>query len=170
MGNRAVVLFANRTSISCATYLHWNGGPESIYPLLDELDRRGIDADTTFQPARFLQIAGEFFDQDHHSTYHLRVFSAPRLPEGWLVRALEPHHFAALNHGDNGIYIVDRSGSTRHVRRFRSTRRPITGERRLYELSPAQVAAERQSAYHHPYNTGDDTIAAYLARERKPVA
>ncbi|MCY3930483.1 MAG: hypothetical protein OXH70_02070 [Acidobacteria bacterium] len=170
MGNRAVVLFANRTSVSCATYLHWNGGPESVYPLLDELDRRGIDADTTFQPARFIQIAGEFFDQDRHSTYHLRVFNAPRIPEGWFVRALEPHHFGGLNHGDNGVYLVDRSGDRRCVRRFLSTGYASNDTRRLYELSPAQVETERQAAYRHPYNTGANTIAAYFSRERKPVA
>ena len=40
MGNRAAVVFTKGEEISPAVYLHNNGGPESIYSFLAELNRR----------------------------------------------------------------------------------------------------------------------------------
>ncbi len=39
MGNRATIIFTDgKKSFSPAVYLHWNGGPESVYAFLEELD------------------------------------------------------------------------------------------------------------------------------------
>lgn len=67
MGNRAIVIFEDEksTEFSPAVYLHWNGGPESVYPFLDEMDRRHIrTGDGAYESARFIQLIGEYFDQD----------------------------------------------------------------------------------------------------------
>ena len=44
MGNRANIIFTNsdESVLSPAIYLDWNGGAESIYAFLDEMDRRNI--------------------------------------------------------------------------------------------------------------------------------
>ena len=62
MGNRATVIFQAQDTISPAIYLHWNGGPESVYQFLDELDRRKVRGDADYEAARFVKIVGEFFD------------------------------------------------------------------------------------------------------------
>ncbi len=68
MGNRGTVIFSNQAGdeFSPAVYQHWNGGPESVYAFLDELDRRGVRGadDLAYQAARFVHIVGDFFDQD----------------------------------------------------------------------------------------------------------
>lgn len=62
MGNRAFVVFENEgsTKFSPAIYLHWNGGPESVYAFLDLLDRYKVTADQEYEAARFVQIVGNF--------------------------------------------------------------------------------------------------------------
>lgn len=75
MGNRGNVVFSNKdwTEFSPCVYLHWNGGPESVYGFLEELNRRKIRADQCYEAARFIQIVGEFFDQKTISTTSLGV-------------------------------------------------------------------------------------------------
>jgi hypothetical protein len=111
MGNRAVVIFTNREAdiFSPAIYLHWNGGPESIYQFLDELDRRDVRADQNYEAARFVQIVGEFMDQEYRSNCSLGIDSGPS------------HFCEVLGHdcGDNGIFLVCRAlAEGRKVRRF----------------------------------------------------
>ena len=78
MGNRATVIFVTgEGKISPAVYLHWNGGPESVYQFLDELDRRKVRAGDDYECARFIQIVGEFFDQDATSGLSLGVSNGP---------------------------------------------------------------------------------------------
>jgi hypothetical protein len=79
MGNRATVIFAptdaeaNVLTISPAIYLHWNGGPESIYAFLDELNRRNCRPDGSYEAAVFIAIVREFFDQEKYGTLSLGV-------------------------------------------------------------------------------------------------
>ena len=70
MGNRAIVIFSDKEekNILPAVYLHWNGGPESIYAFLDELDRRKVGDNRHYETARFIQIVGEFMDE-HNINY-----------------------------------------------------------------------------------------------------
>jgi hypothetical protein len=109
MGNRAVVVFTtDKGEISPAVYLHWQGGPESIYQFLAELDRRNVRADACYETARFIQIVGEYVDHQQRSGLSLGVYPPPTsinavgLPRGWME--------------DNGVYVVNRQ--QKRVRRF----------------------------------------------------
>ncbi len=109
MGNRATVVFTAGDHISPAVYLHWQGGPESVYAFLDELDRREVRADADYECARFIGIVAEFFDADSYGTTSLGVTNGPT------VIAPEALAEVQTDHGDNGFYVVnraDRSGIT----------------------------------------------------------
>lgn len=86
MGNRACVIFTNRIDgaesghdreYSPCIYLHWNGGPESIYGFLAGLERREIGGDVAYAAARFTQIVGEFFDIESRSGYSIGINNGP---------------------------------------------------------------------------------------------
>ena len=159
MGNRANVVFeSEQGTISPCVYLHWNGGAESIYPFLDELDKRQVRADGFYDAARFVQLVGEFFDPD---TLSLGITNGPS--------AITPEALAKVqtDPGDNGFYIVTKHGEGYKVRRFKW--KGITA-RTFWELTPEQVEAERAAAYAHDYNTGEDTIAARFDRIRESKA
>lgn len=148
MGNRATVIFWDgKARCSPAVYLHWNGGPESVYAFLEELDRRGVRADQDYEAARFIQLIGEFFDQDKGSGLSLGVANGPR--------AITPDALAKVqtDHGDNGFYIVNRVAEPMEVRRFRE-RYTGTGDSfscRLVEFTPEEVSDERADADAHEY-------------------
>ena len=149
MGNRAFVIFEEDGAISPAVYLHWNGGPESVYPFLDELDRRQVRADIAYAPARFIAVVAEFMDQEHYTGLSLGVMNGP---EFITAAALQP-----FNHGDNGVYVVTRGNEQRRVRRF------VPGSK-LTELSPEGTERERREAYNHRYSTGDNPIKALFTK------
>lgn len=114
MGNRAYVIFANRdfTRFSPAVYLHWNGGSESVYAFLAELNYREVRADQEYECARFCQVVGEFFDSDgHYSGLSLGVVSVPdEVTVQKLAQIFQP--------GDNGLYLVCREVEGMKMRRF----------------------------------------------------
>lgn len=149
MGNRAFVIFEEDGEISPAVYLHWNGGPESVYPFLDELGRRQVRADIDYAPARFIAIVAEFMDQEHYTGLSLGVMNGPEF--------INPDALQPFNHGDNGVYVVTRNGEGRRVRRF------LPGSK-LTELSPEDTERERREAYNHPYSTGDSPIRALFTK------
>lgn len=113
MGNRATLVFTDgKERFSPAVYLHWNGGPESIYSFLAELDRRHVRADQDYEAARFIQIVGEFFDQEEQGGLSLGVANGPRsvqeIREGKIETDLS----------DNGVYLVQREEGAIKMRRF----------------------------------------------------
>lgn len=137
MGNRATIVFESedRTHVSPAVYLHWNGGPESVYAFLAELDRRKVRADQCYEVARFIQLVGEFFDVDDGSDgLSLGLFAPPKdtMPAG----------MEGLNHGDNGSYAICRSVKPMRMRRFISQ----GFDREPREMSPEDVLREAQTA------------------------
>jgi hypothetical protein len=138
MGNRAVVIFEDSQSknFSPAVYLHWNGGPESVYAFLDELDVRQIRADQEYEAARFIQIVGEFFG---HEGLSLGVFNGPETD-------LELTEDSQFNHGDNGIYLVCRENKERRMRRFNHVNYP-----EFRELTEEEVEKEKNKAYEDDY-------------------
>jgi hypothetical protein len=148
MGNRANVIFvdAEEKSISPCIYLHWNGGPESIYPFLDELDRRKVKADQNYEAARFIEIVAQFMadGMDDVNVLSLGVVNGPKTISANDLRELE------TDDGDNGFYIVDRT-----VPNKRSVRRFVYDK----EMSATEVVKEREEAYKHSYNTKSETIA-----------
>ena len=137
MGNRATVIFTDTTGreIGPAIYLHWNGGPESVYVFLEELDRRKVRTDVDYSTARFIHLVGDYFDGvDSAGNMSLGVTSGPRQID---EDALERYSFC-----DNGIYVITRRGRLADkVRRF-----TYRGE-----LSRAEVSAEKRQARSHDY-------------------
>jgi hypothetical protein len=142
MGNRATVVFTDgKERFSPAVYLHWNGGAESVYGFLEELNRRKVGADQEYECARFIQLVGEFFDQDYQDGNSLGVVNAPASDR---LRDLYAIH---TDKGDNGIYLVNRTTSPMTVRRFNERYKEET----MVEMAPEQVEHERKEAYAHKY-------------------
>jgi hypothetical protein len=146
MGNRATVIFTDgKKRFSPAVYLHWNGGPESVYAFLEELDRRRQRADQDYECARFIQLVGEFFDQDRISSLSLGAVNGPKSDNIFHLRKVQ------TDHGDNGLYLVNRTIEPMQVRRFREKFDRANEISVLVELPPEQVTAEREAAEKHEY-------------------
>jgi hypothetical protein len=167
MGNRATVIFTNQDEkdISPAVYLHWNGGPESIYAFLDEMDRRNIRVnDTMYECARFIHIVGDFFDMDEISSLSLGVTNGPKKIE---PKELEK---TRTDHGDNGFYIIHRMNKGRRVKRFVCKYDKKYTYQGIHEVPLKEVKAEMKRAYENRYNTPDPsdpkhkTIAQYFIK------
>jgi hypothetical protein len=138
MGNRATIVFSNEdyTILSPAVYLHWNGGPESVYRFLDELDRRGARPDQQdYEAARFIQVVADFFGRENMLS--LGVSNGPASAN------LADLDKIPTDHGDNGLYLVTRITGKRKVRRFIAT----GVNWNFKELSPKKVESERKKAY-----------------------
>lgn len=131
MGNRAYVIFEDKESkhFSPAIYLHWNGGPESVYAFLDELDRRGVRADQEYEAARFVQVVGEYFMPEPSS---LGVQSGP-------ASAVDLGRWAQE---ENGLYLVCRDEPRRVRRLWWDWDKNV-----LTEWPRRKVTAERKAAY-----------------------
>jgi hypothetical protein len=131
MGNRAYVIFEDKDSkcFSPAIYLHWNGGPESIYAFLDEVDRREVRADQEYEAARFVQVVGDYFMPDQLS---VGVMSGPSSAADLGRWAKE----------ENGLYLVCRTEPRRIRRLWCNWKTEV-----LTEWTPRKVNAERKAAY-----------------------
>jgi hypothetical protein len=163
MGNRATVIFTDgKESFSPAVYLHWNGGPESVYAFLEELERRRQRCDQDYECARFIQLIGEFFDQDRISSTSLGVANGPKSDA--ICDLLK----VRTDHGDNGFYLVNRTVEPMKVRRFREQLDPETGKYTLVELPPEWVRAEREAAEKHQYREAFRETFARITGD-KPV-
>lgn len=177
MGNRATVIFTDgKDSYSPAVYLHWNGGPESVYAFLEELDRRKQRCDQDYECARFIQLIGEFFDQESIGSTSLGVANGPdpRLP---LLAALK---LVQTDHSDNGFYIVNRTGGST-IQEFEGQPRPMTVRRftqhytesnghyvsHLEEMPANEVQAEMLRAKSDKYAVAMRETFAELQRGRK---
>lgn len=155
MGNRACVVFHDADAISPACYLHWNGGPESVYAFLAELKRRNVHLyDPAYRAARFLHVVGDFFDEVAAGASGLGVLPPPkRLTPRWLSELDEAAE-------DNGVYLVSlRDDGEWIVRRFFRGR----------FLKDAEVAKEKENALSHLYNTGSPSIAETFASIRPRI-
>ncbi len=88
MGNRAVITTPER---KIGLYLHWNGGRDTVEPLLRYCELKGYRAPSSdsYGWARFCQVVGNFFGGT------LSVGIAPYSDD------------RRMNPGDNGIYVVD---------------------------------------------------------------
>jgi hypothetical protein len=162
MGNRACVVFTNESGseVSPAVYLHWNGGPESIYAFLDELERRRVGGSLDYTAARFVHVVADLFDCEEAGSMSLGVMNGPGAitPE-----AMRP--FAGMA-DDNGVYVVT-LGKQRRVRRF------VEEGEGVRELTAPEVLAEREAAYRHPCHTGEggqQTLAYTFTSIRPKIA
>jgi hypothetical protein len=137
MGNRAAIVFdtsTGPTTLHTAIYLHWNGGPESIYAFLDEFNAsnsRGFDA--SYNPARFAQLVGTFIG-------------------GSLSLGIITGTMQSLAHSadDNGVYLVTGKGMRRFVRTGNYEKPGVR------ELTADEVATEERLARMHKYWEGDE--------------
>jgi len=148
MGNRAVVVFTRDNGYSPSIYLHWNGGPESVYAFLDALDRYEVGTDGDYEAARFVQIVGNFFG----GSLSLGISNCKSIQ--------------SLDCDDNGVYVVERHGHTTPPDapgRTRSLRRKHGGR----WLSEAEVEHERRSAYAHAYHIGPEPISMEIDARNK---
>ena len=164
MGNRATVIFTDgKESFSPAVYLHWNGGPESVYGFLEELNRRKARADQDYECARFIELVGEFFDQDEFGSTSLGGTNGPASDR------LEDLEKVVTDHGNNGFYLVNRTGEKMSVRRFtESYQREPFKCLGLKEMEPLDVANERLAAYKHKYGLCEEEFIK-IAHDR-PVS
>jgi len=159
MGNRATVIFTDKeNNFSPAVYLHWNGGAESVYGFLEEMNRRNIRGsnDLMYECARFIQICGEFFDQDEFTSTTLGVTDSPK--SGQLKDLAQ----VRTDLGDNGIYLVYRTKDEMTVRRFHEDYTAHT----MIELTPEEVATEKENAYKDDYGWLKDVFEK-IAHGRK---
>lgn len=88
MGNRAVITTAER---KIGLYLHWNGGRDTVEPLLRYCEFKGYRPPSSddYGWARLCQIAGNFF--------------GVTLSVGIMPYSDDKH----MNPGDNGIYVIE---------------------------------------------------------------
>ncbi len=163
MGNRANVIFSNEdeTSISPNIYLHWNGGAESVYAFIDELNRRNIRADQNYECARFIQVVTDFTDQDSLGGLSIGVVNSPK------AITIKDLMNLQSDVSDNGIYVIYRKWEKKEVivkvRRFVLDYGKLTNKGyedvTLVEKSAEDVEKERVAAYSHTYNTQSPTMS-----------
>ncbi len=140
MGNRAYVVFESGNDRSPAIYLHWNGGPESVYAFLQAL--KGYKADRHspgYSCARFAQLAGNTLGGT--LSLGLTCFS----------------EYEELNCDDNGLYVV----TPTKVRRMVDDS-PDPQRSHLRWFTDEEVAAEREQALKHGYWKPKEGQASFL--------
>ena len=176
MGNRAYVIFHEPKSgrLSPAVYLHWNGGPESVYAFLAEHDRRKCRiGDVEYGAARFAHIVCDFFDQDEAGSTSVGISNPPKSAD-----PVDLQEFAE-SASDNGIYLVSQNGNGLKVRRFRpvflrgNDGRLLDTQPPPREMPPEEVQTEKEEALAHRYNQrcdGEETVAEFFQRVRPKVA
>lgn len=130
MGNRAIVVFKDQYE-SSAVYLHWNGGPESVYTMLGVMQEYGLNSHSAgYSAARFIMVASAVI------TGHLSLGTCS-VPKS-LAKASNDEGL------DNGVYLVAIGGATKVDRYGRNGKVPL-----------AQVEAEQRIAAKHGYNQPD---------------
>lgn len=147
MGNRCNVVFVREckpterkvNDVGPTIYLHWNGGPESVYAFLAELDRRGGGQDVATATPRFVHIVCDLFDDSATGASGSSVYIADK------PNSITPSGLWDVYGGDdNGFYVVTikRDGS-REIRRF------VEFDGRLHELKREAVLTEEREAREH---------------------
>lgn len=129
MGNRAYIVFESGNERSPAIYLHWHGGPESIYAFLHALRGYAADQHTPgYNCARFVQLVGNTLG----GTLSLGLTCFRKYED--------------LNCDDNGLYVINPTRVRRLIDESPDTRLP-----KLRWLTDEEVAAEREQALKHRY-------------------
>lgn len=148
MGNRGTVVFTDGNGrYSCAVYLHWNGSAESVYPFLEELDRRKARNDQDYEVARFVQLVGDFFDSDEVGSTSLGLVNGPKSDAPSDLDRIK------TDHSDNGLYLVRRTEGKLVMRRFTESYEGAD-EGCFKEWPSWKVDEEREEAAKHEYAEG----------------
>lgn len=168
MGNRAVICFEEPAYVQdkatkqykpkgtkvlpYAIYLHWNGGPESVYAFLAYANQRFTDrgGDIPYFSARFTEFVGRYFENSNTSLGLLSV--DPKAAKA-IIKNDAKVVDVELSHGDNGVYVIGYHEDTKH---YAITRR-FEGERgfNLGEL----VNEQRQAVNNERYQGILDEVA-----------
>jgi hypothetical protein len=152
MGNRAVICFETtkyvidkktgvykpkgKTVEAFALYLHWNGGPESIYAFLDVCNKRFADRgnDHGYFAARLTETIGRFFG----GNLSLGLLSVSSTAIAAINCKRPSVVDEELSQGDNGVYVLghrDNDG-------FTVVGRYVDGK----ALTPSEIAVEETKA------------------------
>lgn len=146
MGNRASIFFASEPNMH--VYLHWNGGAESVYPFLAEMNRRAKGKDDRSPVLRFACVVADMFnEQDDWDGLSLYIEPTPEHKNELAL-------CESINPGDNGVFLIGKDGS---VRRF--TRSGF--------MTAEQVEAEKETALKHEYNSKFASAYEALSKFRK---
>lgn len=154
MGNRACIMFAeNEKDVNPAVYLHWNGGPESVYAFLDYMVEKQcrMGDDPSYATARFAQIAGTFFG----GTLSVGVLGTKKK-----MTQEEAAEWYAGSGDDNGTYVVLK-GSPFTVRRFDERR-----ERPASEVEFEAAVARKDARYSAMLAGLRESLDATFAEEK----
>jgi hypothetical protein len=147
MGNRGTVIFHNgKKEISCAVYLHWNGGADSIYNFIEEgKKRKSLSHSVDYAAARFIQIVGEFMDETEQGSTSLGVVNGPK---AITIKQLSK---VQTDSSDNGLYVFNIADWS--CRRFTETYTEKNGEytSTFNEMSKEEVAKEYEEAIKSNY-------------------
>lgn len=155
MGNRAYVVFDNTRNETPkgsdalpAVYLHWNGGPESVYGFLAYTKKVCRPGDNEYIPARFVQIVGNYFSEN----LSLGLIAVKREDVGDLTEMI-----------DNGVYVVN-VDTFEVTNRYRSEyvdlhapdgtpyKEGVTHKYVVKSLTKKQIAEEKDTALKHDYH------------------
>lgn len=143
MGNRANVVFESEdsTAFSPAIYLHWNGGPESVYAFLQVADQFNVRKDDLpYRASRFCQIVGNFLG----GTLSLGLQSVSTAKD---IEAFDP--------GDNGTFVFAWIAKKKQWR-CRRYRQLANGGGQW--LTPKEVQQEHAAALKSDYWKGDRIV------------
>ena len=135
MSNSAVVAFVDKQTPrpEVAVYMHWNGGAESVYAILDVMrERRGMVHSASYSTARFAHLACELLGHDGLSV--------------GVERFTQKHDMAGMAF-DHGLFIFDIS-TERMVERV--VRVKDTADK-FRKLSEKEMRAEEMQARGHKY-------------------
>ena len=116
MGNRAVI---QMQGVEAGIYLHWNGGADTVEPLLEVAKEYGLRGDD-YGIARLAQMMGNFFG----GILSIGVENADRLD---------------TDNGDNGTYVIDKNFNIVERLHFRSS----FCEQREYDFDEMKKAIKK---------------------------
>lgn len=159
MGNRAVIAFTRDGSKpDLGVYLHWNGGPESVYCFLDAMQELGWRFEEGYGTARLAQLAGQLFGSN-----------------GLSVGIVAITTLADVDPGDNGVYVVQgqqyAEGRTPNTKPYTVTRWH-NGKKASATATKAERAEAMQHAYRNPTDGTPSLVAQLVALgkgEAKPA-
>lgn len=183
MGNRAIIAFEvaasesfNPTTRACESvpayvepfgiYLHWNGGPESVWAFLDALTERQRDrgGDICYGGARLVEIIGRYFGgsdsvgligfTEHELKLLIRRSNADT-HRTKVARSISP--------GDSGIYVVGwNAGRFAVAGHFIGADDDVATSARWLTLD--EIAVEEDDARVHAHFTAPETLLDAIAR------
>jgi hypothetical protein len=150
MGNRAAVIFQDPREPQDAkgVYLHWNGGPESIYAFAKQLasynasqnpDFAGRNIPPGSMCARFIQLTANYFSAVKSDFLHVCVLAQDEIDPA--VCGVD---------SNNDIYVIRPDFSIERWRQMPgASNEPFSDDERLEEFA---------SVLEHPYWTDEESI------------